>query len=181
MGISNQEGFDNWKNRMTELIAKTTEEMAKLAPEDQKDHQKVIDEMTAEIERADTIWAEKRTEMSESLLEGYTAAINALPSLIENNEDGRNNDLIKYYQDKIKTYYKNMGLLEETVVNAFDEIIPNQNTFEKLIGADLIDPAGDVDEKMLKQILGSEGFESLKISSETLGLSMKDLVEQLQS
>lgn len=176
-----QEQFDSWVLAMTNAQTEASNLANESTGEESEEYSDIANKIGEDIKEAQRLWAEGRSEMVSQLTEGYTDGLEALPALIATNTAGQNDEAIKKIYEIGKDYHETLGTLNEVTVDAFDDIVPDKDTFEKLLDEELFDEAGSVDEQMLQEILGDKGFENLKISSEALGLSMSDLVAQLQS
>jgi hypothetical protein len=110
-------------------------------------------------------------------------AIEALPYMQANNENGQYDQQIKEAQEVMANYYKVMGTYDETISNGLRKAIATEEIFNELKDSEaLIDEDNKtVDENLLKQIVGEDGFEKIKADAEAAGLSIYEFISSIQS
>lgn len=177
--------FESWKKSMEDLQQQALDNANKAedGSKDELEWQEVAEAIASEIEEKEDIYEDKRQNYLTHLEEGYEAAIEALPSLREQNTDGRYDDTIKYYEDIVYDYQKQLGTLDATVEGAFENLLSlSENQKLNLqTSENVLDHENEkVNEDVLEDIIGAENVEKLKIYSEELNLSMYDVVNRYQ-
>lgn len=176
--------FETWKKSMEELQQQALDNASKSedGSKDELEWQEVADRIAQSIEDKEEYYDTQRAAYIDKLAEGFNAAQEALPSLRENNTDGQYDDVIKYYEDIVYNYKKQMGTLDATIEKTVDNLSLSENQKLNLqTSENVLDHENEkVNEDALEDIIGAENVEKLKIYSEELNLSMYDVVNRYQ-
>ena len=183
--IGDTSTFETWKKSMEDLYAKAITNAEATEDRESKGWEKVAEKIKNDIEATQEFYEKERDAYLKGLQEGYDQAQEVLPALKAQNEDGRYDDTIAYYENIVRNYQEQQGTLNNTVNKIFGELGLNLDkdtaldlqTSSKVINEE----TKKLDEQELTKIIGESGVKQLKIYSEELGMSMYDLVATYQN
>ena len=124
-------------------------------------------------------WENSSGEVSKSLTDAYNNALKQIPLLEE-----AGSEYVDYYYNIVEQYYRKTDTLGFATKQAFGEALSeNKEAFDKMKAE--IEKEGGIDVlladdgKKLRNVIGSNAFESLKEYSTQTGLSLETLLKSL--
>ena len=124
-------------------------------------------------------WENSSGEVSKSLTDAYNNALKQIPLLEE-----AGSEYVDYYYNIVEQYYRKTDTLGFATKQAFGEALSeNKEAFDKMKAE--IEKEGGIDAlladdgKKLRNVIGSNAFESLKEYSTQTGLSLETLLKSL--
>lgn len=177
--------FETWKQSMEDLYAEAITNAEATEGKESKGWEKVAQQIKSDLNATKEFYEQERDAYLKGLQEGYDQAQEVLPALKAQNEDGRYDDTIAYYENIVRDYQEQQGTLDNTVNKVFGESglnLDKDTALDLQTSSDVInEETKKLDEQELTKIIGESGVKQLKIYSEELGMSMYDLVATYQN
>ena len=178
-----KEAYEEYKIEAERSISEIRELLAKKNTGINYDQRAALSDYVSNLEatlsEVNKKWENSSDEVSESLTDAYNNALKQIPLLEE-----AGSEYVDYYYNIVEQYYRKTDTLGFATKQAFSEALgENKEAFDKMKAE--IEKEGGIDVlladdgKKLRNVIGSNAFESLKEYSTQTGLSLETLLKSL--